>query len=62
MGVLDLLDALEAELALATREEASGEKDERIWNARSIAVQLRVLFDRDRPGTGEWERIKKRDD
>jgi hypothetical protein len=61
VGVLDLLDALEAELALATREETSDEKDERIWNARSIAVQLRVLFDREKPSTGEWERLKKKD-
>jgi hypothetical protein len=59
MGVLDLLDALEAELALATREGNEAEKDERIWNARSIAVELRTKLDRDRPPTGEWERLKR---
>jgi hypothetical protein len=58
---LDLLDALEAELTLASREGSDVEKDERIWNARSIAVQLRTMLDRDRPSTGEWARIKRDD-
>lgn len=62
MGLLNLLDQLEAELSHASHAVDPDKKDEHLWNARSIATELRVRLDRERPGTGEWERIKRDDE